>query len=85
MLGVQLPFERAAHTFEVLTGIGTSAREVERVTEERGLALDSQLAQERGQLLSGNFQVESGLRLRLRGCMGSSIGCRQSAIRGWVA
>jgi hypothetical protein len=60
LLGVQLPFERASHTFEVLTGITISPREVERITEERGLALDKQLAEEKQSLLSGEMSSGSG-------------------------
>jgi hypothetical protein len=32
LLGVQMPFERAAHALEELTGIPVSPKEVERVT-----------------------------------------------------
>jgi len=45
-----MPFERAAHALEELTGIPVSPKEVERVTEERGLLLDEGLQAE-GQLL----------------------------------
>lgn len=48
-----MPFERASYTLEMLTGISVSAKGVERVTEERGLALERSLAQQRPQLLEG--------------------------------
>jgi hypothetical protein len=56
LLGVQIPFERASHAMEVLTGIVVSPREAERITEERGLLLDEQLRVETQQL----FANESG-------------------------
>ncbi len=43
LLGVQMPFERASQTMEVLTGISVSAKEAERMTEDRGLALEESL------------------------------------------
>jgi hypothetical protein len=54
LLGVQMPFERASHAFEVLTGISISPRETERITEQRGLVLEQRLASERQQLLRGD-------------------------------
>jgi len=50
-LGAALPFEPAAETFVALTGIGISAREVERLTEDRGAHLEEHLAKEREKLL----------------------------------
>lgn len=43
LLGVQMPFERVSQTMEALTGICVSPREAERMTEERGLALEGSL------------------------------------------
>lgn len=40
-LGAELPFERAAATWTALTGIAISSREVARLTEARGTALDA--------------------------------------------
>ena len=41
-LGVALPFAPAAETFTALTGVSISPREVERLTEGRGTALETQ-------------------------------------------
>ncbi len=51
LLGAQMPFERVAHAMEELTGICVSTREVERITEERGLSLDERLSTEAQQLI----------------------------------
>ncbi len=53
-LGVGLPFEPAAGTFAALTGIAVSPREVERLTEGRGAALEGHLAAEREKLLGAD-------------------------------
>jgi hypothetical protein len=64
LLGVQMPFERAAEAMEALSGICVSPREVERITEQRGLALDEQLTAESQRLLTaeqtspGNSNLE---------------------------
>jgi hypothetical protein len=47
------PFEAAAEDFTALTLIGISGREVERVSEERGKALEGHRAAERARLLAG--------------------------------
>jgi hypothetical protein len=60
VLGVQLPFERASHTMEVLTGISISPREAERITEERGLVLEENLQAEDQLLLKGEVGSGSG-------------------------
>ncbi len=46
LLGVQMPFEQAAHAVEVLTGMSVSPREAERMTEQRGLTLEGSLQEE---------------------------------------
>ena len=53
LLGVQMPFERASQAMEVLTGITVSSREAERMTEQRGLALEERLQAEESLLLKG--------------------------------
>lgn len=52
LLGVQMPFDRASEAMQVLSGISVSPREVERITEERGLLLESNLHKEEELLLS---------------------------------
>jgi hypothetical protein len=62
LLGAQMPFERAAHALETLTDIAVSPREVERITEERGLVLEQNLTEEGQQyLLLMQPQVTSDL------------------------
>jgi hypothetical protein len=51
LLGAQMPFERAAEAMEALSGISVSPREIERMTEERGLALEERLQTEDQQVL----------------------------------
>ena len=46
LLGVQMPFERASQAMEILTSISVSPREAERMTEQRGLALEEKLQAE---------------------------------------
>lgn len=46
LLGVQMPFEQAAHAVDVLSGISVSPREAERMTEQRGLELEESLQAE---------------------------------------
>lgn len=53
LLGVQMPFERASHALEALTGINISPKEAERITEARGLVLEQSLREEGQQLLMG--------------------------------
>lgn len=53
-LGAALPFEPAAETFEDLTGVGISAREVERLTDDRGAHLEDSLAKDREKLFGND-------------------------------
>lgn len=59
LLGVQLPFERASHALEALTGICVSPKEAERITEERGQLLDEGLQAEDQLLLLGEVATGS--------------------------
>jgi Uncharacterised protein family (UPF0236) len=59
LLGVQMPFERASHTMEALTGICVSPREAERMTEQRGLALEESLQAEGQELLLLTDEISS--------------------------
>lgn len=43
LLGVQMPFEQVSHALEVLAETPVSPREAERITEQRGLALEENL------------------------------------------
>jgi len=52
-LGVALPFAPAAETFTALTGVSISPREVERLTEGRGSALETQQRAWQERLLEG--------------------------------
>ncbi|MBF6614776.1 MAG: ISKra4 family transposase [Chloroflexi bacterium] len=53
LVGVQMPFEGASHVLQVLSGICVSSRETERMTEQRGLALERELqAQDQHLLLT---------------------------------
>lgn len=52
-LGAALPFAQAAETFSALTGVSISAREVERLTEGRGSALEAHQAAQGEQLMHG--------------------------------
>jgi hypothetical protein len=51
-LGSALPFRAASETFEALCGVSISAREVARITEGQGMALEAKLAQERQRLMN---------------------------------
>lgn len=55
-LGAALPFKAAAESFSALSGVSISEREVERLTEGRGRALEAQLAEHQHSLLSGQAQ-----------------------------
>jgi hypothetical protein len=55
LLGVQMPFEPASQALEMLTGISISPKEAERITEERGLALEESLQAEGQLLLTGEI------------------------------
>ncbi len=57
LLGVQMPFEQAAHAVEVLTGMSVSPREAERMTEQRGLTLEEG-AYIRGELARGEESLQ---------------------------
>ena len=58
-LGAALPFRAAADTLTALSAVSISAREVERITEGRGMALEAQLAEEQDRLLSGQALLAS--------------------------
>lgn len=47
-LGAEMPFAAAAASFTELTGVSVSPREVERLTESRGQALEGRLQDEAG-------------------------------------
>ena len=52
-LAARGPFQGAADDFTALTGISISGREVERLSEERGKALEAHRAAERARLFAG--------------------------------
>ncbi len=54
-LAARQPFEAAADDFAALTGTSIAGREVERLSEERGKALEAQRAAERARLLAGEM------------------------------
>jgi hypothetical protein len=56
-LGVALPFEPAAETLLASAWADVSGREGERLTEERGAALEAQLAREREKILEGQAEA----------------------------
>lgn len=58
-LGAALPFKAAAETFSAVSGVSISEREVERITEGRGRALEAQLAEQQRSLLRGQAQPAS--------------------------
>ena len=60
LLGVQMPFERASQAMQVLSGISVSPREAERMTEQRGLALEEKLQAEGSLLLKGEITSGQG-------------------------
>jgi hypothetical protein len=68
-LGVTLPFREAAQELWELAGIAVSAREVARITEQRGQVLEEEVARERRRLLEGGEPV----RCSRRGHMGQMI------------
>ncbi len=61
LLGVQMPFEQAAHAVDMLSGISVSPREAERMTEQRGLALEKsrQAEDQRQEVLGATTQKGS--------------------------
>lgn len=59
-LGVALPFAPAAETFTALSGVFISPREVERLTEGRGMALERQQQEWREGLLQGEDREAEG-------------------------
>jgi Uncharacterised protein family (UPF0236) len=60
LLGVQMPFEGASEAMQMLSGISVSPRETERMTEQRGLALEEGLqVQSESQLLTTPTQTGS--------------------------
>ena len=68
-LGVTLPFREAAQELWELAGIAVSAREVARITEQRGQVLEEEVARERRRLLEGGEPV----RCSRRGHIGQMI------------
>ncbi len=46
LLGVQMPFQRVSHALEMLSNIHVSPKQAQRITEERGLALEEHLQAE---------------------------------------
>jgi hypothetical protein len=58
-LGVALPFAPAAGTFTALTGVSISPREVERLAEGRGTALEARRLAWQEDLLEGQEVVEA--------------------------
>lgn len=65
-LGVTLSFGEAAQELWELARIAVSAREVARITEERGQVLEEEGARERRQLLEGGEPVRNSRRALLR-------------------
>lgn len=63
-LAALMPFEAAGKTFTYLVGIGISGREVERLSEGRGTALETRQAWEREELLRGEGFTNSKARER---------------------
>jgi hypothetical protein len=59
LLAVQMPFEGASHALETLTGISVSPKEAERITQQRGRALEEILQTEGHMLLKGEVEVTS--------------------------
>src|SRR5438874_6699934 len=59
LLGVQLPFERASQALETISGISISPKQAQRITEERGLALEEKLLAEDQLLLKGEVASAS--------------------------
>jgi hypothetical protein len=55
LLGVHMPLERASHALGVLSGINISPKETQRITQERGLVLESSLDTEAQLLLNGEL------------------------------
>ncbi len=80
LLGVQMPFEQAAHAVEVLTGMSVSPREAERMTEQRGLTLEEG-AYIRGELARG----EESLQEERRACKRRACKRRACKRRGELA
>jgi len=65
-LGVTLAFREAAQELWELAGIAMSAREVARITEQRGQVLEEEAARQRRELLEGGEQVKGTRRALLR-------------------
>jgi len=65
-LAVEMPFGEAAQEYPALTGISISAREIARITEERGAVLEERTARDRARLLAGQEPVDKSRRALVR-------------------
>ena len=65
-LAVEMPFGEAAKQYAALSGISISAREIARITEERGAVLEERRARERAELLEGTQRTDKSRRALVR-------------------